>query len=216
MTYSPVLLTFSWLIYFLIHSLLASIYVKNFVASRYPDAMPYYRLTFNLLAILLLVVPLGLTLIWPGEWLWRWSGIINWLAIGISVLAFTGFLWSLKFYDTSEFLGFRQLSEQNTSVDDQEQFQLSPLHRWVRHPWYFFALLLIWTRDMNESMLVSAIMMTLYFIIGSRYEERKLIRYHGERYRRYIELVPGLIPLPWRYLSKAQMEELLDGDGHDD
>jgi steroid 5-alpha reductase family enzyme len=90
--------------------------------------------------------------------------------------------------------------ESNTSVDDQEQFQLSPLHRWVRHPWYFFALVIIWTRDMN--------LMTLYFIIGSRLEERKLERYHGEVYRRYQRQVPGLVPLPWKHLRDSDVKTL--------
>jgi methanethiol S-methyltransferase len=212
MTNLPVLLVLSWLIYFLIHSALASISIKDLFASRFPDAMPYYRLTYNLLAMLLLLVPLGVTYSWTGDWLWRWSGVLNGISIGISLLAVLGFLWSLKFYDTREFLGFRQLSEHITSVEDQEHFHISPLHRWVRHPWYFFALLLIWTRDMNGAILISSIMMTLYFIVGSRYEERKLIRYHGERYRLYSELVPGLIPLPWKYLSERQLDELLDAE----
>lgn len=213
MTYLTVLLILSWLIYFLIHSVLASITTKALLASRFPEAMPYYRLTYNLLAVLLLLVPLGLTYSWTGDWLWRWTGVWNGLSIGISLLAMLGFVWSLKFYDSREFLGFRQISEHIMSVEDQERFHLSPLHRWVRHPWYFFALLLIWTRDMNGAMLISSIMMTLYFVIGSGFEERKLIRYHGERYRRYRELVPGLIPLPWKYLSERQIDELLDGDG---
>lgn len=131
--------------------------------------------------------------------------------MALSTFAIGGFLWSLKYYDGSEFLGFRQLSQRITSVDDQERFQLSPLHRWVRHPWYFFALLLIWTRDMNAALLISSCMITGYFVIGSRLEERKLIRYHGQRYRRYRQLVPGLVPLPWKYLRAEQIQELLEG-----
>jgi len=203
-------LAMSWMAYFLIHSLLASIIVKQFIASRWPGAMPAYRLMFNIVALLLLAIPLWFTFSWSGPALWEWTGVAFWLTTGLALIAVVGFLWSLKFYDGSEFLGFRQLSGNITSVDDQEQFQLSPLHRWVRHPWYFFALLLIWTRDMHAAMLMSSIMMTLYFVIGSRFEETKLMRYHGERYRRYCELVPGLIPLPWRYLSKEHMQELLN------
>ena len=177
--------------------------------------MPYYRLTFNILAVLFLALPLWAMLNGGGDWLWQWTGYWSWFAHTIALLSIVGFIWSLKYYDMSEFFGFRQLSNQVTSVDDQEQFHLSPFHRWVRHPWYFFALLFIWARDMNEAMLVSAIMMTFYFLIGSRLEDRKLIRYHGERYRRYIELVPGLIPLPWRYLSQAQLKALLSDDRND-
>ncbi|MBC8211265.1 MAG: hypothetical protein H8E21_09365 [Gammaproteobacteria bacterium] len=206
-----VVLVFSWIVYFLIHSLLASIVVKEFVAARWPAAMAYYRLFFNLLAVLLLALPLWFTLAWTGDWLWQWTGLASWIVTGVSLLAVAGFVWSLKFYDMHEFIGFRQLSEQVKSVDDQEHFQLSPLHRWVRHPWYFFALLLIWARDMNLAMLISSIMMTLYFIVGSWLEERKLVRYHGDRYRQYKKMVPGLVPLPWKHLSEPDRKKLLDG-----
>ena len=210
---SPIFALFlSWILYFLIHSLLASISVKQFVAAQWPSAMPCYRLFFNLVAVLLLALPLWFTLAWKGDWLWQWTGLASWIVTGIGLLSIVGFLWSLKFYDMQEFIGFRQLSGKISSVDDQEHFQLSPLHRWVRHPWYFFALLLIWARDMNLAMLISSIMMTLYFIVGSWFEEKKLVRYHGERYRRYKKMLPGLVPLPWKYLSEQDMKKLLDGD----
>ncbi len=205
------LLIVSWLLYFGLHSLLASIGAKQYVASRWPRAMPAYRLVFNVLAVVLLAVPLWLSLTGSGAWLWRWDGAAFYLSLALSAAALAGFLWSLKYYDTREFLGLRQLSESNASVDDQEQFQLSPLHRWVRHPWYFFALVIIWTRDMNAEMLITAILLTLYFIIGSRLEEKKLIRYHGEIYRRYRERVPGLLPLPWKYLKDADLVALTGG-----
>ena len=51
----------------------------------------------------------------------------------------------------------------------------------------------------------------LYFIIGSRLEEEKLIRYHGEVYRRYRDRVPGLVPLPWKHLREADEQALIGG-----
>ena len=49
-------LILSWLVYFGLHSLLASIAAKQDVASRWPRAMPAYRLGFNVLAVLLLAL----------------------------------------------------------------------------------------------------------------------------------------------------------------
>jgi protein-S-isoprenylcysteine O-methyltransferase Ste14 len=64
---------------------------------------------------------------------------------------------------------------------------------------------------MSAAMLLSALVMTAYFIVGSRMEERKLIAYHGERYRRYMAKVAGLVPLPWKTISKAEAFALVSG-----
>jgi hypothetical protein len=44
--------------------------------------------------------------------------------------------------------------------------------------------------------------------MGSRLEERKLIAHFGEVYRQYCQQVPGLIPLPWRWLNKEEADRL--------
>lgn len=201
-------LSLAWLAYFALHSLLASITVKRWVEQHYPDWMPRYRLLFNLLAVLLLIVPLWLLYRDPGPKLIEWQGMMAWVANLVALLAVAGFVWSSRYYDSGEFLGFRQLRDNVRVVEDQEQFRISPLHRFVRHPWYFLGMLLIWTRDMDAGFLLSALLLTAYFVIGSRWEERKLVAYHGEAYRRYRQQVPGLLPLPWRYLTQAQASQL--------
>jgi protein-S-isoprenylcysteine O-methyltransferase Ste14 len=51
-------------------------------------------------------------------------------------------------------------------------------------------------------LLLSAVLITFYFVVGSRLEEGKLMEYYGEVYKCYRAQVPALIPLPWRYLNK--------------
>lgn len=203
------LLLLCWMGYFALHSALASLPAKRRFAALHPGLMPAYRLTFNALSLLLLLPILWLMYRTPGPVLWRWDGAAAWLANGMALFALLGFLRSLKYYDTGEFLGLSQWRSHTRRVEDQEHFHLSPFHRFVRHPWYFFGLILIWTRDMNASFLLSSMMMTLYFIIGSRLEEKKLLVYHGEVYRRYMARVPGLMPLPWKSLSKKDAAELV-------
>jgi len=197
-----------WAGYFVLHSLFASLRLKKWVAGRWPRGMALYRLTFNLLAVLLLLPPLWLTFALEGDYLWRWQGPWAWLSHLLAMGALGGFYWSLRYYDGSEFLGLRQWRRSQRQVEDQEGFYISPLHRFVRHPWYSLGLVLIWTRDMNGPLLLSAIAMSLYFVFGSRLEERKLLVYHGEAYRRYRHQVPGLIPSPWRYLDRKAAREL--------
>jgi protein-S-isoprenylcysteine O-methyltransferase Ste14 len=203
------LLALSWLGYFALHSVLASLRMKSWVASRYPQRMPLYRLSFNILAVLMLLPILWLMVRNPGPTLWAWQGLAAWLANGLALAAAFGFMKSLNYYDTQEFLGLRQWKSRTQRVEDQEGFHLSPFHRYVRHPWYSFGLVLIWTRDMNAAMLLSGVMMTVYFIIGSRLEEKKLVVYHGDVYRSYMDRVPGLIPLPWKSLTGKEAAELL-------
>ncbi len=171
--------------------------------------MPAYRLLFNLLAVLLLLLPLWLLYLYQGDPLWQWQGVAKWISNALRFGAIIAVIVTLKYYDGAEILGLRQIKDREQSVEDQERFHISPFHRFVRHPWYFLALVYIWSGDMDSAWLISAIMISLYFIAGSRLEERKLLIYHGQVYSRYVKAVPGLIPLPWRYLSRAQAEALI-------
>lgn len=202
------LLAATWLAYFLIHSLLASLAVKQAVERRHPQWMPAYRLFFNFAALVLIIPPLWLTYRTDSPWLWQWQGAGLWIANALALLAIVGFLWSTRYYESGEFIGTRQWRERETRVEDQEHLRISPLHRHVRHPWYFFALVLMWTRDMNAPLLLTISLATLYFIFGSRLEERKLLQYYGQAYAAYRRRVPGLLPLPWRYLNAAEAMEI--------
>jgi methanethiol S-methyltransferase len=201
------LLGLFWLGYFVLHSALAALPVKNWFASQYPKRMPFYRLGFNVVALLTL---LPLCWLFDSPALWAWRGVGAWLANGIALAVLIGFVATLKDYDGQVFMGLRQWRDGTRQVEDPERFHLSPLHRHVRHPWYCLSLALLWTRDMNAAMLLSCVMMTVYFIVGSRLEEGKLVAAYGHAYRRYMARVPGLVPLPWRSISAREAAELVD------
>lgn len=205
------LLALSWVVYGAIHSLLASTRVKARLQRRFADHYPAYRLGYNLLALGLLAPPLWLLISYPGDALWHWPAPLDWLARAIALLAVGGFAWSLRYYDTAEFLGTRQLRTCRTALGEQTPMSLSPLHRWVRHPWYFLGLLILWTQEMNAALLITAMTLTVYLVIGSRLEDRKLVACYGKPYRLYRERVPGLVPLPWRHLSKQDADDILEG-----
>jgi protein-S-isoprenylcysteine O-methyltransferase Ste14 len=200
------LLAICWIAYFALHSALASLTIKRKVATAWPGLMPWYRLGFNLLSSLLILPILWLSWLDPGPSLWRWQGAAAWLANGLAIAALLGFWLSLKHYDIQEFLGLRQLRHKVRKIEDQEHLRISPFHRFVRHPWYFFGLVLLWTRDMSATTLLTSVLVTLYFVIGSRMEERKLLVYHGDAYRRYMARVPALIPRPWKTLTREEAE----------
>jgi protein-S-isoprenylcysteine O-methyltransferase Ste14 len=201
-------LALAWTVYFTLHSALASLAAKRFVAARRPDLMPGYRLAYNILALALLLPLLAGTLAWPGPMLWEWRGPWQWLANGLAGLAALGFLWTLRDYDGKEFIGLRQWRAGERRVEDQEAFHLSPLHHFVRHPWYALGLVLLWTRDMDAARLMAAALATAYVLVGLRLEERRLVTFHGAAYRLYQARVPALLPSPRRWLRPADAAAL--------
>ncbi|KAF0193098.1 MAG: hypothetical protein FD165_201 [Gammaproteobacteria bacterium] len=197
------------MLYFSLHSVLASLAVKQYVAGRFPRAVPAYRLLYNGVALVLLMPPpLMLMYSTDSPALWQWRGGWAWAADGVAMLAIAGFFWSLRYYNGQEFLGWRQAQDGDTSRDTHERLTISPLHRYVRHPWYFLALLLLWTRDMNAAFLVTCLAITGYFIVGSRLEENKLVAIYGDAYHQYMARVPGLIPWPSKRLTRDQAAAL--------
>jgi len=190
-----------WCGYFVLHSLLAGETVKAYVNQRLPGVFPYYRLFYNLVALITLV-PIAiihlqdnsnLILLWP-----EWSSTLTTTA---SLAALLGFIWSLRYYDMAVFSGLARCRK--------EKLSLSPMHRFVRHPWYLFALIIIWSRDQSSLQLSSSIMVTLYFFIGAKLEERKLLQEYGWACEEYINSVPGIIPRPWKRLSTDRMKQIL-------
>lgn len=203
-----VLLAVAWAAYFILHSALASLTAKEWVARHWPALTPRYRLFYNALAVLLLVPPLYLLYRAEGPALWAWTGWTGWVADGLVLLAVLGFLYSTRWYDMGEFLGLRQWRQREQSVQDPMRLRISPLHRYVRHPWYFLGLVILWTRDMDPALLVSVLAVTAYLVLGAHLEERKLLVFHGHSYERYRQQVPGLLPRPWRHLSRKQARAL--------
>lgn len=198
-------LALGWLLYALVHSATASRPCKTFVQARWPALFGRYRLLYNGLAVVLLVPLLAMSLTTPGPQLWTWSGAAAWLANGLAVIALLSFWRHGSGYDLRAFLGFDRQCPAGPA-----KLVISDWHRFVRHPWYSLALLLIWTRDMSASSLVSALAITLYFWLGSRHEELGLCAEFGERYREYQRAVPRLLPSPWRVLSKGAARRLAE------
>ena len=174
------MLAASWLIFGVSHSLLAGTKLDRLFGR-------YSRLAFNGIAVVMTALPLAIWLWLPAHLLWNEPSWLPWLRYGLSGAALLAFYHTLKFYSMDGFLGLKI---------ETWSLTFSPWHRWVRHPWYFLSLILVWTQTMTDTWLVSALCITLYLLVGSRIEERRILRYHPGSYADYCRIVPSLIP--WR------------------
>ncbi|MEW5960266.1 MAG: isoprenylcysteine carboxylmethyltransferase family protein [Chloroflexota bacterium] len=197
-------ITLFFVIYAGLHSLLASRPVKNWARQALgPGTERWYRLAYNIFAGVTLLPLFPMLALLPDRMLyvapapWRWL-----LATGqLAALAGLG----LAFLQTNpwHFLGLAQLLAPPSDVNGS--LVVRGLYCRVRHPLYFFSLLLLWlTPAMTVNLLATYLLFTLYFYIGSIFEERRLVAEFGPAYREYQRLVPRLIPRPGRCYQETE------------
>jgi len=187
----------------LAHSLLASLTAKaqaqKWLGPRIADGL--YRLLYNLVATLTGLPSFALTILLPdGPSLWHFPAPLLFITLPLQLAALVGMTVSLWRVDLPRFTGLRQflrLIDGQLDPRDPPVLRTDGVHAWVRHPLYFFSLVVIWLLPrMTPNFLALNLGLTLYFWIGSIYEERKLAREFGDVYRAHQARVPRLFPWP--------------------
>jgi len=185
-------LTLAIIGYFFIHSLLATEGVKRFFTKIFPSK--FYRLFFNFVAIAGLLPIVYFFLKTERELLFD-SMILKIIGLGLAVLGLVLLKKAMKNYDLGEFVGTSQLKTNREKIIGN--LNTSGMNSKVRHPLYFASLLLIWGTFLAipaNTVLVIAVVSTLYIFVGTVLEEQKLVNDFGEAYRRYQKEVPMLLP----------------------
>jgi len=198
------LLSGLWIGWCAVHSLLIDPGVIDAIERRVSGVARYYRLLYNVLALLTLA-PLAIVTGWVGGTpVFAWQGWGNVVRILLLVCAFLLFRGGAKRYDLQYVLGLKQLRTGKTPLllTDSPDFSAAGVFGLVRHPWYLGSLLLIWSALPVYPLpkFVAAVILSCYLVIGTLLEERKIIARHGDRYRAYQQQVSMLFP--WKWLKK--------------
>ncbi|RMG75183.1 MAG: isoprenylcysteine carboxylmethyltransferase family protein [Chloroflexi bacterium] len=190
----------SMVCYGLLHSVLASDKVKQRFQVKFGERAYHglYRVVFNMIAFTTILPILYMMTLNPERVIWTipldYEPIL-WVIQGIGII---GFVMALLQIDGLRFLGLRQawayFNGDPLPLPD-EKLTTTGVYKLVRHPLYLFSLMLIWpVTTMTEAYLGWALGVTLYFLVGSLYEERRMLQYYGEAYQAYRRNVPWLIP----------------------
>jgi protein-S-isoprenylcysteine O-methyltransferase Ste14 len=178
----------------LLHSFLASLKVKAQVKHWIsPEANHWYRIIYNLIAIITFLPILLLFVILPDKVIYtiHYPWVI--LTSVIQLLALVILMVGMKQTGVFSFLGFRQL----ISPEDNSSPVLvtTGLYKYVRHPLYTAGLAVIWFIPyISLNLLALNLGITIYIIIGAYIEERKLNAEYGPEYIEYSRQTPMLIP----------------------
>ena len=176
------------------HSVMARKWFKQWWTQIVPK--PIERSTYVLFSSVALILMFAL---------WRPLGGVIWSVedpIGQIVLrSLFAFGWGLVLFSTFlinhfDLFGLRQvwrnlLGQPETGL----QFTTPGPYKLVRHPLYVGWLFAFWmTPVMTTAHLLFSIATTAYILLAIRFEERDLVREHGETYEQYRRSVPMLIP----------------------
>lgn len=183
-----------------VHSVTASHFFKDMMRGMVgAGGMRLYRLGYNVFSVLSFAPILYLAWILPNQPLydvpapWRYV-MMGGQAVSL-LLLFAAFLQT----DALSFVGLRQLF----GAGEQAAGQLVTrgLYRAVRHPLYTFSMAFLWlSPSVSQNSFALYLGITLYFVIGAYFEERKLLRDFGDAYADYKRRTPMLIPV--RLLAK--------------
>jgi protein-S-isoprenylcysteine O-methyltransferase Ste14 len=198
---SVLILTVFFVVWALVHSLLASLPCKNWARRVFGAGVDrWYRLAFNAFAAITILPIFPMLVFLPDRTLYVAPVPWRWLMVGGQVLALAGLAGSFLQTGLLYFLGLSQLFAQQPAQTGS--LEVRGLYCYVRHPIYSFGILLLWlTPAMTVNLLTVYILTTLYFYVGSLHEERRLLAEFGDAYQDYQQQVPRLIPRPGRCYS---------------
>ena len=193
------LLAFSWVMFFVLHSVLAGQKVKTFFYAKFPASAKYYRLIYNVISTITIFPAIYLQLsIQSPRWFYT-NALSQYLAYLLILSGIVVMILAFKNYQTSEFIGTIYLKKNNklNSSISESSLATSGLNAVVRHPLYFGILLSLFgylIHQFNTKTLIMGVIFFIYLIIGTYLEEKKLIQEFGEDYKKYQKNVKMLIP----------------------
>lgn len=194
-------LSIFWSTWCVIHSSMISLTVTDYLKKILGSYYKFYRLFFNLVAFTTFIPLVFYTKSFKGPVLFRWEGYLTIIQIALLIIVLSLFVSGLFKYDILQVLGIRQIKsgKSHSTLSESGDIDTSGILSLTRHPWYLATLILVWTyfREMYVSTLIVNIILTIYLIIGTVLEERKLIIELGDSYRDYMNRVSMLFPTKW-------------------
>ena len=183
------ILTGGWILFYFLHSVLASTEIKSWFEGRGVSKTAYRKMyvVFSTLALFAILI---YSSTFAEDDLINAGGFTRYLSLMLAAVGSIVIRVAFKQYNAREFLGLR---EENPS----HKLAVNGILAYVRHPLYTGTILILLGYLLFVPKLSSVITVGIafiYLIIGIHLEEKKLILELGDTYREYKEKVPALFP----------------------
>ncbi len=179
------ILFLGWLLFYGIHSALASEKVKTSI----PISARIYRLLYNFISTVLFFSLLLLGAMIYSVLLFPPSDVNNYLGLMLAAVGLFVIKRAFRNYNTRAFLGLKKSLH--------EELKTEGIQSKIRHPLYTGTILLVIGYVLFNPLLTSLVILVallVYLPFGIHWEEKKLIKLYGEAYEEYRKQVPALIP----------------------
>ena len=146
------------------------------------------------------IVLTGVVLFWQtgATVIFQIHGPLHLLMRTVTLLGIIGFMWGVRALKAFDTFGWDPIvAKLHGKPPRTADFVIRGPYLWVRHPLYFFTLVLIWSAPcVHSDRFLFNVLWSFWIVFGAHLEEKNLVAAFGDTYRHYRKSVPML--LPWR------------------
>ncbi|MDX8381872.1 MAG: NnrU family protein [Ghiorsea sp.] len=171
----------------LLHSLTATERLKLWIYKQ-GVAGHHYRLIYSIFGLMTTGVWLMLIYTLPDDPFYQLEGFSRYVLYFLQFVGITIALSALIPIDGAVFLGLKKPKQQT------DPFVIRGIYQYIRHPMYAGAMMFLLAKpDMSVNNFHFALAVSIYFIVGSRFEEKRMLKEHP-KYVQYQQQVGAFIP----------------------
>lgn len=191
---SYLILVFLWVLFYFFHSFFASVNIKRKFKAVMGRYYIWYRFLYSIFATGHFLLIFFYTSTLSERPMFNQSPLTTYIGYMLAGLGTIVLVKSFKHFNNLKFVGLIL----HDDLKEKEVLVTKGIHGYIRHPIYTGLISIFlgyYFYQPAPSSLLHFIMLLAYLPIGIHFEEKKLIAFYGDNYKKYKNNVPALFPV---------------------